>query len=247
MNYVVFDCETTGLSPLSGDRVCEIGAIKIDGEKFLDKFWSLINPEREISYGAYMVNKITSDMIKDAPKIQDVLPRFLQFVGDAKLVAYNAIFDIAFLNNELQRLKFKPLSFKDVIDIYALARKMLPDLERYPLSSVAKNLGVPFATTHRALADAEIAAEVFIKLLRKDASRFLNIANLNYTELIKFLQNAIKERRLVKIRFLNQAKEVLEKDIYPCRIVELKGEDFLEFEFGDKTDSIALMLIEEVL
>ncbi|MDD5614502.1 MAG: 3'-5' exonuclease, partial [Candidatus Omnitrophica bacterium] len=133
MKYVVFDCETTGLSPISGDRICEIGAVKLEDNKIVDQYWHLVNPQREISYEAYMVNKIVPSMIKDAPIIDEILPSFLEFISGSKLAAYNAGFDISFLNAELKACGFNPVELKDAIDIYMLAKKMLPNLNRYPL------------------------------------------------------------------------------------------------------------------
>ncbi len=247
MRYIVFDCETTGLSPVTGDRICEIGAVRIENDLILDTFSSLINPQREISYAAYMVNKITPGMLKNAPKNSEILPLFMEFAGRDKLVAYNACFDVAFLNSELSELGMDRVDFRNAIDIYALAKKVLPDLGRYPLINVAKSLEISVQTSHRALADAEVAAYVFINLLKKGGDKHLASSHLNYTETIKTLERAIKLRNRVRLRFSDSSKEVIEKDVYPCRIMDSKGKEFLEYEIGDKTDSIPLAFIEEVM
>jgi len=246
MEYIVFDCETTGLSPFSGDRICEIGAVKIKDNKVLDKYWSLINPRRDVSYAAFMVNKITPGMLKDAPGIDEILPDFLKFLGKDKFVAYNAGFDLSFLNAELTRFSYNTISPKDAIDIYILAKKMLPDIKRYPLWNVAKNLNVSIVATHRALADAQVAAEVFIRLLELGGDKFLNIAHLNYAGTLKILESAIRSKCSVNVKFFSNTGQMLEKNVYPCRIMEVKGEDFLEFESQNKAGSVPILLIEEV-
>jgi len=246
MECIVFDCETTGLSPLSGDRICEIGAVKLKDGKVLDKYWSLINPQRAVSYAAFMVNKITPGMLRDAPGIDDILPDFLKFLGKNKFAAYNAGFDLSFLNAELRRFSYDTISPKDAIDIYILAKKILPNIKRYPLWNVAKNLNVSIAATHRALADAQVAAEVFIRLLERGGDKLLNIVHLNYTGTLKVLENAIQSKNSVNIKFFSNTGQMLEKNVYPCRIMEVKGKDFLEFEFQDKAGSVPILLIEEV-
>ncbi|MDP8233360.1 MAG: 3'-5' exonuclease [Candidatus Saelkia tenebricola] len=246
MEYIVFDCETTGLSPISGDKICEIGAVKIKDGQFLDEYWSLVNPEREVSYSAFMVNKITPGMLREAPTIDEILPEFLEFTGNRKLVAYNVSFDISFLNAELIRFGYNTISGKDAIDIYVLAKKILPNIGRYPLWNVAKNLNISTVATHRALADAQVAAEVFIQLLERGGDKLLNIAHLNYAQVLKALENAVRKKEFVTIKFSDNFGQMIEKDIYPCRVMEVKGADFLEFEFKDQADSIPVVLIEEV-
>ena len=97
--YTVFDVETTGLYPYAGDKICEIGAIRIEPGEPKKIYQSLINPKRAISYGAYKVNGITRDMVEGKPTIDEVIPGFLEFIKGSILVAYNAGFDLGFLDN----------------------------------------------------------------------------------------------------------------------------------------------------
>jgi DNA polymerase-3 subunit alpha (Gram-positive type) len=165
MDLVIFDVETTGLYPFKGDRICEIGAVKIRDKEIIDKFWSLINSNREISFSAYLVNKINEEMLKDAPLIDQVLPEFLNFSQGCILSAYNAKFDIGFLNNELSILNYPIKNEKDVIDIMELAKVLLPELRSYSLYNVSKYLGIEISISHRALSDALTTASVFLKLM----------------------------------------------------------------------------------
>lgn len=246
MRYIVFDCETTGLSPLLGDRICEIGAVKLEGDRIVDKYWSLVNPEREVGFEAYMVNKITNEMLKDAPKMDEVLPSFLEFLGEDKLVAYNASFDLSFLNTELLRYGYSPIARDEVIDIYILARKLLPDLGLYPLWNVAKRLKVPVITSHRALADAQTAAEVFIKLLKAGGDKILDMAHLDYGDIIKEIKRAIKMKGKIRLKYLTDEGETREKVVKPIAIEEVAGEEFLRFEEEKGTSIILISTIEEV-
>jgi DNA polymerase III subunit alpha, Gram-positive type len=247
MRYVVFDCETTGLSPYYGDKICEIGAVKIEDNKIVDKYWYLVNPQREISYEAYMVNKITPSMLKNAPLISDILPSFLSFIEDSKLAAYNAGFDLSFLNTALNEHGHDKLNTKNVVDIFILAKKMLPDLEKYPLWNVAKNLGVPVIATHRALADAQLTAEVFLKLIEVGADKFLQKVYLDYAQKVKTIETAIRKKEPLNIRFFALNGDILNRRVVPYRIKELNGKDFLYFESDCSADSVALDLIEEVV
>ncbi len=247
MKCVVFDCETTGLSSYSGDKICEIGAVKLDGDKIVDKYWHLINPEREVSYEAYVVNKITPSMLKGAPTIDEILPSFLKFIDGNKLAAYNAGFDISFLNSALNDCGYDNVDSKEVIDIYILAKKMLPDLGKYPLWNVAKSLELPVVTTHRALADAQLTADVFLKLTELGADKFLKVICLDYVQKIKVLEDAIRNKKSLKIKFTNNGDNILEKIIIPYRIKEIDGEEFLDFESKYPPNSIALNYIEEVV
>jgi DNA polymerase III epsilon subunit len=164
VEFVIFDTETTGLEPQSGDRIVEIAAIRFKGKEKLAVFESLVNPRRDISEGAFSVNGITQEMLKGAPEIKELLPKFLEFIRGSCLCSYNAAFDMGFLNNELKATGEPQLKGLPVVDILKMARRLLPGLKRYALWAVAENLGIVRKQLHRALEDVELAAEVFYKL-----------------------------------------------------------------------------------
>jgi DNA polymerase III epsilon subunit len=164
IEFVIFDTETTGLEPQSGDRIVEIAAIRFRGKEKLAVFENLVNPKRDISEGAFSVNGITQEMLKGAPEIKEVLPQFLEFSRGSCLCSYNAAFDLGFLNNELKVLGGSQLKDLPVVDILKMARILLPGLQRYALWAVAENLGITRKQLHRALEDVELTAEVFYKL-----------------------------------------------------------------------------------
>lgn len=163
--FTIFDVETTGLYPYSGDRICEIAAIKISpGSKSPARFHSLVDPERPISYGAFSVNGITNEMVAGKPTIKEILPQFLEFIEGTVLVAYNAGFDLGFLESALGEDKDIIRDYF-VIDALRLARRLFNGLARYNLGHVSESLGIKISQEHRALADATMTWKVFKKEL----------------------------------------------------------------------------------
>ena len=166
LEFIIFDVETTGLSPVGGDRIIEIAALKIKDLKPVDQFHSLIDPQREIFADSIQVNGITPEMVAGSPKSNEVLPKFLAFLGKAVLVGHNVKFDLGFLCYELA-LAGKWLSDKTVIvDTLKMSRELLPHLGRYSLWFVADCLGVKKEQTHRAQSDVELTYDVFCRLVK---------------------------------------------------------------------------------
>ncbi len=241
-DFVVFDVETTGLDPHSGDRICEIGAIKLRGTRSIDEFGSLVNPQREIPIGAYEVNNISDEMVKDAPTIDKVLPLFLRFIEGSHLVAYNADFDLSFINNESGLLGIRLPADTSVLDCLLMSRSLLPKIGRYSLGFVAENLGIPLLNQHRALEDAELTSKVFIHFLKmlkdKGVESIDNIHSLfgldaglkhqlNNQKVAELLQ-AIDLGAKLKIRYFSPGKgEVTQREITPKEIREDKDKSFL--------------------
>jgi len=164
IEIVIFDTETTGLKPEEGDRIVELAALRVKAQNRVAVFDELVNPGREISPGAFAVNKITPEMLKDAPRIETVMPKFLAFIQDHCLCSYNAEFDMNFLNNEIKLIGLAAIKNIIVLDVLAMARQFMPGLSRYALWFVAEKLGVKSVQQHRALADVEMSWEVFTKL-----------------------------------------------------------------------------------
>lgn len=163
--FTVFDVETTGLYPDYGDRICEIGAVRFRlGDSRQKKFHSLVDPERPISYHAFRVNGITTGLVSGAPTIDEVLPDFMRFIKGSVLVAYNAGFDLGFIQSALGSNSDK-LSGYYIIDALRLARKLFDGIGRYSLENVSRSIGVDSHGQHRALADAFTACGVFQKEL----------------------------------------------------------------------------------
>lgn len=164
-DYVIFDVETTGLSPSSGDRIVEIAALKVRDLKPVARFHSLIDPQRPISFGAFEVNGISEKMLEGAPLCRDILPSFLEFVGHATLIGHNIRFDLNFLYYELELAGLKSQQDFESVDTIYLARQMMPHLKRYPLWLVADALNIKESQKHRAMADVDLTFQVFCRLI----------------------------------------------------------------------------------
>lgn len=160
--FVVFDIETTGLSPHS-DNLTEIGAVKVQNCEIVDSFSTFVNPKMDISYQIQELTRITNEMVKDAPSLEEALPKFLEFAKDSVLVAHNADFDTGFIYQKCQQLGLE-YNFEKV-DTLTLARIINTNLKRFSLDKVCKEMGVVLAGHHRAVNDAQATAEVFIKYL----------------------------------------------------------------------------------
>ena len=160
--YVVFDIETTGFSAIS-DKIIEIGAVKVEKGQITEKFSTFVNPKRPIPFRITQLTGITDEMVMEYPDIETILPRFLEFVGDAVLVAHNAGFDVGFIEQNCRYQNMEP-HFTSV-DTVALARVLLPSLTKYKLDVVAKALNISLENHHRAVDDAGATAEIFVKFV----------------------------------------------------------------------------------
>ena len=159
-DFLVVDVETTGLSSDAGDRVCEVGAVRLRGCAVLDTFGSLVDPRRPISAGAYAVNRISPQMLTSAPQFSSIAEKLWEMMQHSVLVAYNAPFDLSFIVNEFRLIGFPPIR-NVVVDALAIARKLLPGLGKYPQENVAQVLGISFPVQHRATEDAIVTAKIF--------------------------------------------------------------------------------------
>ena len=161
--YVVFDLETTGFSAIK-DRIIEIGAVKVQNGEIVDSFSTFVNPKRPIPFEITQLTSITDEMVMDSPDIETILPQFLEFVGDAVLVAHNAGFDVGFIEQNCRYQDIEP-DFV-YVDTVALARVLLPTLSKYKLNIVAKALDISLENHHRAVDDAGATAEIFVKFVQ---------------------------------------------------------------------------------
>lgn len=187
-DYVVFDLETTGFSPET-NRIIEIGAVKVQDGKIVDKFSTFVNPQVPIPFRIEQLTSINDSMVIDAPVIADILPEFMKFCEGCVMVAHNADFDMSFIKKNCQRLDIpcKPT----IVDTVALARVLLPNLNRFKLDTVAKALGVSLENHHRAVDDAGCTAEIFVKfieMLRERGMSTLDEVNAMGTSSVQNVQ-----------------------------------------------------------
>ncbi|MGN0435310.1 MAG: PolC-type DNA polymerase III [Wujia sp.] len=175
--YVVFDIETTGLSP-TNNKIIEIGAVKIKDGRIQDTFSEFVNPEVPIPYNITKLTSITDNMVMEAPTIDVILPRFLEYVGEASLVAHNAEFDTSFIKTYAESLGLK--YDYTVVDTMTLAHVLIPELGKYTLDRLCKQFGVSLEHHHRACDDAAATAEIFVKMLKMLHERDIHtMADLN--------------------------------------------------------------------
>ncbi|MEL6806250.1 MAG: DNA polymerase III subunit epsilon [Pseudomonadota bacterium] len=167
MREIVLDTETTGFDPESGDRIVEIGAIELVGHIPTDNvFHEYIDPERAMPQEAFEVHGLGDDFLRGKPKFAEIGQKFLDFVGDAKLVIHNAAFDMKFLNAELRWLGLPQLPFDQAIDTLEIARRRFPGSPA-SLDALCRRFSIDNSarTLHGALLDSEILAEVYLELI----------------------------------------------------------------------------------
>jgi len=176
--FVIFDVETTGLSPVDGDRIVEIAAVKVKGTQVVDKFYSLVNPQRSMPSHATLVNNITDDMLTLAPLSAQVLPQMIQFIGGACVAGHNVRFDLNFLCFELALIGRRLHDQTPAVDTLKMARELLPYLSNHKLAYLARSLGVVVDQTRRAMADVEITVAVFLRLMEMAGDKDLQKASV---------------------------------------------------------------------
>lgn len=161
--FVVFDLETTGFSA-EVDRIIEIGAVKIKNGEIVDNFSKFVNPKIPIPFRIEKLTGINDSMVMEAESIEKILPEFLEFCGDAVMVAHNAGFDTSFIINNAERLgiKYDPT----IMDTVLLAQFVIPNLHNYKLDTLCKHLAVSLENHHRAVDDAQATAYIYLKMVK---------------------------------------------------------------------------------
>jgi DNA polymerase-3 subunit epsilon len=175
MREIVLDTETTGLDPLRGDRLVEIGCVEIFNRMPTGQtFHRHINPERDMPQEAFAVHGLSSEFLADKPLFAHVVEEFLEFIADAPLVIHNASFDIGFINAELNRIS-RPLIVRErLVDTLLLARRKHPGVSNR-LDDLCSRYAIDNSrrTKHGALLDAELLAEVYIDLIGARQSQLI--------------------------------------------------------------------------
>lgn len=167
MRAILFDTETTGLNPLTGDRVIEIAALELVGDLPTGRHYHvLIDPERDIPEEASRVHGYTRAHLLGQKKFHEVAEGFLEFIGDDMLIAHNARFDFGFINAEFARLDMPSLPLSRMIDTLDMARTRFPGLPN-SLDSLCRRFAIDLAerTTHNALLDCKLLAQVYVELM----------------------------------------------------------------------------------
>ncbi len=238
--FVIFDVETTGLSVSNGDRIIEVAALKIKNLRPIGHFHSFVNPQREISSGAFAVNRITYEMLCGSPTAQEILPELLDFFGESILVGHNIKFDLEFLRREVF---LAGLDWKEKVMALCtvkMARTLLPEMGRYPLWLVAQTLGLDTLQEHRALSDVYLTWSVFRRLLAvanrrdlTDLEMFLPLFAVQpgpeqekrIKENISLIEQAIEFKKTILISYFSSSQGAMTfRKVNPQRIVKEKGQ-----------------------
>jgi DNA polymerase-3 subunit epsilon len=167
MREIVFDTETTGLDPLQGHRLVEIGCIELVNRIPSGQvFHRYVNPDRDMPHEAFAVHGLSLEFLQDKPRFPDICDELIEFIGDAPLVAHNASFDLGFLNAEFERCKKMLLTRDRLVDTLMLARRRHPGGSNR-LDDLCARYGIDNSrrTKHGALLDAELLAEVYVELI----------------------------------------------------------------------------------
>lgn len=239
VTFAVVDVETTGLNPAFGHRVCEIAVVRCEGGRELDRFHTLVNPQRAISPGAFAVNLIRDEDVIDAPLFADIVDTVLEMLADTVLVAHNAPFDLGFLASELQMCGL-PLPDNLVVDTLALARQCY-SFPSNTLQSVAYYMHVRSRGEHRALADVLTTKRVLQRFLADLADRGVSTlgelleAQWGETEfpereivpLPPHIEEALKTEGRLELRYVSAWGEETRRVVSPLRVTTYGGHLYL--------------------
>lgn len=162
---MIVDIETTGLDP-AADEIIEIGAIKVEGGEVKDIFNKLIKPEKQVPENIVSLTGITQEMLVGELPVKPVLSLFASFIGDSIIVAHNAAFDTTFLKIKMKKYLNKELD-NFIVCTLLVARDLLPNLENHKLPTIARYFNLDIANRHRAIGDAELTYQIWLKFLDK--------------------------------------------------------------------------------
>jgi DNA polymerase-3 subunit epsilon len=196
LREIVFDTETTGLDAAKGDRLIELGCIEIINRIPTGReFHRYLNPDREVHADAFAVHGLSNEFLRDKPHFPEIVDEFLEFIGDAPLVAHNGTFDLGFINAELERLGRPALSSGRIVDTLALARRRHPAGPN-TLDALCKRYGIDLSErgTHSALLDCRLLASVYVELVGGHQARLEFAVNGGQAALLGADRDAIKIR-----------------------------------------------------
>ena len=230
--FVVFDIETTGLNSHT-NKIIEIGAVKIKAGRIIDRYSQLINPGISIPYHITEITSITNEQVANQPKIDEVIGKFVDFIGDAVLVAHNAPFDMGFIKRDIKEYLNIDLE-SSVIDTLQMARDLFPDFKKYGLGDLNKSLGLALEKHHRAVDDSQATANMFIIFLEKYKEKGIEYLK----DINKGFEVNVKKQSLRNIMVQVKTQEGL-KNMY-----KLVSEGHIKY-FGNKKARIPKSVLKE--
>ncbi len=224
--YVVFDIETTGLSPHACE-IIEIGAVKIENGVITDRFSQLINPNMPIPAKITELTGITDDDVSGMPSIDEVLPQFLEFCKNSTVVAHNASFDCGFIKYNATKLNL--IFDNKSADTLKLSRELFPNAEKHTLDAVCKRLDISLENHHRAVDDANATAEIFLKFAemhkeKAENEKFVlnsdNIKSLSRYHIIILAKNYVGLKNLYQLISASNLEYFYKKPLMPRSLIE---------------------------
>ena len=230
--FVVFDIETTGLNSHT-NKIIEIGAVKIKSGRIIDRYSQLINPGISIPYHITEITSITNEQVANQPKIDEVIGKFVDFIGDAVLVAHNAPFDMGFIKRDIKEYLNIDLE-NSVIDTLQMARDLFPDFKKYGLGDLNKSLGLALEKHHRAVDDSQATANMFIIFLEKYKEKGIEYLK----DINKGFEVNVKKQSLKNIMVQVKTQDGL-KNMY-----KLVSEGHIKY-FGNKKARIPKSVLKE--
>ena len=230
--FVVFDIETTGLNSHT-NKIIEIGAVKIKAGRIIDRYSQLINPGISIPHHITEITSITNEQVANQPKIDEVIGKFVDFIGDAVLVAHNAPFDMGFIKRDIKEYLNIDLE-NSVIDTLQMARDLFPDFKKYGLGDLNKSLGLALEKHHRAVDDSQATANMFIIFLEKYKEKGIEYLK----DINKGFEVNVKKQSLKNIMVQVKTQEGL-KNMY-----KLVSEGHIKY-FGNKKARIPKSVLKE--
>lgn len=231
--YIVFDIETTGLSVIN-NKIIELAGVKMRDGKVIDKFETFVNPHEKIPYHISQLTHITDDMVAGAPELEDVLPKFLAFIGDGVLVAHNARFDVGFIQEFCKRLGL-PVPHNPVLDTLELARTQYPAMKNHRLNTLSEKFKVALDNHHRAVDDSAALGQVLFHMLKDAAERGKttlrqlndevgqNLSNTRPFHCCLYAKNAVGKKNLYKLVSLSHTEYFNKVPCIPrSKLIELR-------------------------
>jgi DNA polymerase-3 subunit epsilon len=214
MREIVLDTETTGLDPMRGDRLVEIGCIELlNSIPSGQTFHRYLNPQRDIPAEAFAVHGLSAEFLADKPLFADVVEDFLAFLGDAPLIIHNASFDVGFINAELDRCGRSGLARERLVDTLMLARRKFVGV-RNSLDDLCARFGINNSKRikHGALLDAELLAEVYLELIEARQAKLGLAAAVAGAELAAGEEAALRVRAVPLISRVTEAERVAHRE-----------------------------------
>lgn len=186
-DYVSIDIETTGLDS-NFDNIIELAAVRVVSGEIDETFQTLVNPEQSLDEFIVELTGITDDMLEDAPLIEEVLPDFIDFIGDSVIVAHNANFDINFIYDECSNNNLPPLK-NDFVDTMRMSRRLFSEHSHHRLSDLMERFGIFSDVSHRALEDAEVVYECYEYM-----KQYIEEKGIDYSSLIRKKNYQVKAK-----------------------------------------------------